>query len=188
MKKIFGYINALYLYAVKYYYTFKHKGLQVEGKIILGKRVKLVLGKGAVLTAKGNLTLQDDVHIRVRAGAEVRFGKDCYLNRSSTVNAHKSIIFGDGVMLGENVKIYDNDHTITGNHIERRLFNVSPVEIRDGSWIANSAVILKGSVMGPNTVVGALTLVSGTLDANALYLGVPARRMKKLEPEEKQEQ
>lgn len=189
MKKILGYIKALWLYAVKYYIVLKHyPKVSIEGKFYLDKRCEFKLGKGSRLIIKGNLTLMGDVLIQARDNATISLGKHCVMNRFTTLIAHKGITLGDGVMLGENVKVYDNDHTIVGNKVMRRDFSVDPVFIGDGCWIANNAVVLKGSSMGPNTIVGALSLVSGKLDADALYLGVPCRKMKKLEAEETTQQ
>ncbi len=183
MKKIFGYIKAIQLYALKYYLILKHyPKISIEGKFILDKRCEFKLAKGSKLIIKGNLTLMGDVLIQTQKNAVISLGKHCVMNRFTTLIAHKGITLGDGVMLGENVKIYDNDHTIEGNKVLRREFSVEAVTIGDGCWIANNAVVLKGSSMGPNTVVGALSLVAGKLDADALYLGVPCRKMKKLEP------
>jgi acetyltransferase-like isoleucine patch superfamily enzyme len=185
MKQFFKYIHAIRLYALKYYLILKYyPKISIEGKFYLDKRCQFKLGKGSKLIIKGNLSLMGDVLIQARDNAVISMGKNCAMNRFTTLIAHKGITLGDGVMLGENVKIYDNDHAIEGNKVMRRDFSIEPVFIGDGCWIANNAVVLKGSSMGPNTVVGALSLVSGTLDADAIYMGVPCRRIKKLEPKE----
>ncbi|MFN3844005.1 MAG: acyltransferase [Rehaibacterium terrae] len=54
------------------------------------------------------------------------------------------------------------------------------VTIGDFCWIGTSATILSGAIIGSGTVVGAAALVRGDLQANSLYVGVPARRIKSI--------
>ena len=46
--------------------------------------------------------------------------------------------------------------------------------------MAAKSTILSGSKIGNNTVVGANAVVRGELEANAVYVGVPAKKVKKL--------
>jgi acetyltransferase-like isoleucine patch superfamily enzyme len=189
MKKIFGYINALRLYALKYYLILKHyPKISIEGKFILEKRCEFKLAKGSKLIIKGNLVLMSDVLIQAREGAVITLGKNCFMNRFCSLISHTAITLGDNVMLGENVKIYDNDHAIEGNVIMRKKFVAENISIGDNSWLANNVVILKGSTVGNNVVVGAQGLVKGELESNSIYAGVPCRKIKKLEPKETTQQ
>jgi acetyltransferase-like isoleucine patch superfamily enzyme len=173
------YFFAAFLLARKYYLILRYyPRLRIKGKIVLGRRVKLVLERGSLLTIDGTILLMDEVMIHLRRGAIAEIGNGCVMNRFTSVVIHSRISIGDNVMMGENVKIYDNDHKIIGTQIQRREFETSPVVIGDGCWLANHAIVMRGTQMGPNTALGALSLASGTLDSNALYMGVPARKIK----------
>ena len=62
--------------------------------------------------------------------------------------------------------------------------NVSgSVHLKQGCWIGSGAVINQGSntnkrVIGENTMVGAGAVVINDCEANAVYAGVPAKRIK----------
>lgn len=185
MLKAIGYFNALLNYAYKYYLQIKHyPKLKIEGRPLIGKRVRFILATGSKTSIGKGVMISDDVIIQAWSGAQITIGKKCFFNRTVSLIVHEKLEIGNEVMLGENVKVYDNEHVINGNKVERKLFNTAPVIIRDNCWIANSAVVLKGTTMGPNTLVAALTMASGNLEANAMYMGVPCRKLKKLETEE----
>jgi acetyltransferase-like isoleucine patch superfamily enzyme len=62
--------------------------------------------------------------------------------------------------------------------------NVSgSVHLKQGCWVGSGAVINQGSntdkrVVGENTMVGAGAVVINDCEANAVYAGVPAKRIK----------
>jgi maltose O-acetyltransferase len=57
-----------------------------------------------------------------------------------------------------------------------------PIEVGKGCWIGAGAVILPGIVIGDGCVIGAGAVVNRDCDPNGLYVGVPARRIRELEP------
>lgn len=57
-----------------------------------------------------------------------------------------------------------------------------PIEVGKGCWIGAGAVILPGIIIGDGCVIGAGAVVNRDCDPNRLYVGVPARRIKELEP------
>ncbi len=185
MIKVIGYFRALLDYAYKHYLQIKHyPNLKIEGRPLIGKRVRFILAKGSKTTIGKGVMISDDVIIQAWPGAHISIGNKCFFNRTVSLIVHEKLDIGNEVMLGENVKVYDNEHVINGNKVERKLFNTGAVMIKDNCWIANNAVVLKGTTMGPNTLVAALTMASGNLEANAMYMGVPCRKLKKLETED----
>ena len=56
-----------------------------------------------------------------------------------------------------------------------------PIVIGDGCWIGANVTILPGVTIGRGTVVGAGSVVVKDLDANSVYVGNPARKIRQLE-------
>ena len=84
-------------------------------------------------------------------------------------------------MLSSNVSIYDHDHdTNEGVLNAGRKFVVVPVIINNEVWCGTNVVIVKGSRIGSNCVVGANSLVNGKLDNNYLYVRNPVKALKKI--------
>ena len=57
-----------------------------------------------------------------------------------------------------------------------------PVLIGSGSWLGTGVVILPGTVLGRNVVVGAGAVVRGTFPDHCVIAGVPARVVRRYVP------
>ena len=57
-----------------------------------------------------------------------------------------------------------------------------PVEIGSGTWIGHGAIVLPGATIGRNVVIGAGSVVRGTVPDHCVVVGVPARVVRRLQP------
>ena len=167
-------------YNTIYYKMLYGKRLNIEGRIAVGKGFKLILGKNSRLTVKGDLATYDYCQINLKGGGDVTIGKGCIFNRFTSIVSHNKITIGNNVMCGEGVKIYDNDHKIYKGEIYKNEFKTTPITIGDNVWLSNGVMILRGSNIQDNVVVGALSLVSGKLEKGYLYMGTPAKKVMNL--------
>lgn len=103
---------------------------------------------------------------------------------SVTIVCTKEILIGDNVHIGGNTVIYDTDfHSVSKEHrVNRKLDQMNtvakPILIEDGAFIGAHCTILKGSKIGQNSVVGAGSVVAGTIPSNEIWAGNPARFIK----------
>jgi acetyltransferase-like isoleucine patch superfamily enzyme len=110
-------------------------------------------------------------------------GDRCVLGAGSTLTAHQSISIGDDVWFGQHVFISDASHGYQDPEtpIGVQLGAHQPVAIGDGSWIGHGAIILPGARIGRHVVVGAGSVVRGSIPDHAVVAGVPARVVRRLE-------
>jgi maltose O-acetyltransferase len=112
---------------------------------------------------------------------QLRIGRDVVIGRSVTINVDDEVTIGDRVVIGPFVKIYTSTHEMGGP--ERRCLPevvTRPVAIGDGAWVAMNSTVLPGVVIGPGCVIAAGSVVTADTEANALYGGVPARKVRSL--------
>jgi len=84
----------------------------------------------------------------------------------------------DGVLIGSNVAIRDQDHGMAPNrHRARQTLVAEPVEIGDFVWLGQNVVVLKGVTIGKNAIVGANAVVTRSVVEGAIVAGVPARQI-----------
>ncbi len=77
-------------------------------------------------------------------------------NSHSVIVVNKEMNFGNDVMLGRNVVIYDSDfHSLN----DKESIN-EPVVIGDHVWIATNSTVLKGVHIGNGSVIAAGTILS----------------------------
>ena len=133
--------------------------IQDNGRIVVGK--DLGLSQGCVLSVKnGCITLEN--HFRC--------------NYSTTIDcAESDITFGNDVVCGWNVTIKNSDgHTVIYDNRQRP--QSKTIQVGDHVWICAFATILKGTIIGSDSIVAYGSLLSKTIEKNGvLYGGVPAR-------------
>lgn len=136
--------------------------------------------------------------LSVRGPGEVVFGDNVALwsrVNAWTYDAEASLVAGDNVMMSgtkfacarkisigrdsilADASIYDTDFHST--RADRRSANapirVAPVEIGNNVWVAAGAILLPGTTIGENSVVGAAAVCMRSFPADKVILGNPAK-------------
>ncbi len=105
---------------------------------------------------------------------------------STAIICHKGITIGDNVKIGGNVVIYDTDFhsldVVERISIPEDISNVKTEEviINNNVFIGAHTTILKGTVIGENSVIGAGSLVVGIIPPNVIAGGNPCKVIKSL--------
>ena len=116
----------------------------------------------------------------------LRIGDRCLIGRGSHLVAHRAVTIGDDVITGPGCYVTDQNHTYAdpGAPIGAQWPSEDPVVIGAGSWLGAGAVILPGTRLGSNTVVGAGAVVRGTFPDHAVLAGIPAAVVRRWSPDE----
>lgn len=107
----------------------------------------------------------------------VSIGDRCLIGRGSGIVGHLSIEIGDDVWTGHHVYITDQNHGYDDPSlpISRQVQPERPVSIGSGSWIGHGSVVLPGATIGRNVVIGANSVVTGSIPDHSIAVGAPAR-------------
>lgn len=132
-------------------------------------------------------------------GQNIYVGSNVSINMSCTFVDCNKITIGNNVLIASNVQIYTAAHPVElGDRLTPgwrpdsaeyfcRTFAL-PVAIADGCWIGGGAIIVPGVTIGENAVVGAGSVVTRSIPANALAVGNPCRVIRKLNEEQQHAQ
>ena len=114
----------------------------------------------------------------ISIGSRVSIQENCYLS------GWGGITIGNDVSIGNGTKIVSSEHRYDrGGAIRNQPLVALPVSIRNNVWIGMGVSILGGTHIEDDVIVGAGSLVKGTLESNGIYVGVPAKRIKDVYPE-----
>lgn len=107
------------------------------------------------------------------------------------ISAYTTIYARFGVSIGKNCTISSNCGISSYNHVQNSLNRIvdepndhkfsKPVKIGDNVWIGMNACILPGVEIGDNAIIGSGSVVTKNVPANEIWVGNPARFIKKLE-------
>lgn len=146
-------------------------------KFINGKR-RIIINSSPLSNMVG---LSQRTIIVARYGGKISIGYGCGIS-GSTIYAMDEINIGNDVLIGGNCKIIDNDfHPLhSSKRINQKHTDIKkrPITIGDGCFIGANSIILKGTRLGKNCVVGAGSVVSGIFPDNVIIGGNPARIIK----------
>src|SRR5579875_234478 len=146
---------------------YNERWIHIGSGTIIGPRVSLTAGM-----APGQEMVSDPV---------VRIGDRTVIGRGSHIVGHFSIDIGDDIQTGPYVYITDQNHVYSDPDVPigRQWPVESPVSIGSGSWLGTGVVVLPGSRIGRNVVVGAGSVVNGELPDRCVAVGSPARVVKR---------
>ena len=102
------------------------------------------------------------------------------MSPGTSLRCAKKISIGKSSMIASDVTITDSDwHGI----YDRTDYVASPkeVEIEENVWIGERSIVLKGSKIGKNSIIGAGSVVAGDIPENCIFAGNPAKFVKKLD-------
>ncbi len=114
----------------------------------------------------------------------VAIGDRTLIGRGSQIIGHFSIDIGDDIQTGPDVYITDQNHSYQDPDVPigRQWPTEAPVSIGSGSWLGTGVIVLPGSAIGRNVVIGAGSVVTGPIPDHTVAVGSPARVVKRYDP------
>lgn len=145
---------------------------------------RISLGKGVINSSftSNMLGLYQRTIIVARYGGSIEIG-DGFGISGSTIYSFDSVKIGKNATIGANCKIIDNDfHPLDAEkrnaNLNEEFTKRAPVKIGDNCFIGMNSIILKGTTLGDNVIVGAGSVVHGTFPSNCIIAGNPAKIIK----------
>lgn len=111
---------------------------------------------------------------------KLKVGANSYINYRCFLDLGNDIIIGDNVSIAFNCTFINSTHEI-GDKKQRAAAGLAKkIIIEDGCWIGANTTILPGVKIAKGCVIGANSLVASNTEENGLYVGNPAKRIRKL--------
>ena len=142
---------------------------------------------GQLEIAELTYRLGEGVIVKASDGGVVKIDKQVTLRRFVTIHAFDRIEIGDFSRITEMVTMRDHNHysELSDAPGEKKGFQKSPIVIGRNVWIGNKATIMPGVTIGDNSIIGANAVVTKSIPANSVAVGVPAKVIKTLDAPDK---
>lgn len=105
--------------------------------------------------------------------------------RSTIEGAHisategQSIIIGEDCMFSHGIDIRNGDsHSIVDLKTGKRTNHAKQVVIGNHVWLGSDVKVLKGSIVKDGSIISTGAIITGQVDANSIYAGIPAKKIK----------
>jgi maltose O-acetyltransferase len=113
-------------------------------------------------------------------GYQIRIGARVFANFGLMALDVAAITLGDDVQIGPNVQLLTPTHPVEADLRRAKWEAAQPITIGANVWLGGGAIVLAGVDIGENTVVGAGSVVTRSLPANVVAVGIPARVIRSL--------
>lgn len=111
----------------------------------------------------------------VGSNSFLNYGVHCYCG-----GGNSQITIGNNVFIGPEVSMCCASHEIGGYICRAGKNTYDSITVGDGCWIGMRSVILPGVNILDGCIIAAGSVVTKSTEPNALYAGVPARKIKDL--------
>lgn len=146
------------------------RGVRIDGQpSFIVPCCPIVLGDFARVGKR--CVFQGDPDAPIRVGPKVTINDGCFLT------ALYGIEIGENTSIGEYTSIRDYNHAFDSSNkpIKQQGYTGAPIHIGCDVWIGRGCIILPGVSIGRGAVVGANSVVTKSLPAFSISVGVPAK-------------
>jgi len=160
------------------------RGLRIHGlPVIRSPRGRVVLGPNVQLISSGWRASASGIAHRVRlrtffSTAVIEFREGSGMSGGSVTARSGKVVIGRETMIGPDCLITDSDFHRVWPPDQRLTFigreTDADVTLGDRVWLGARCIVLKGTVIGDNSVIAAGSVVRGTIPKNTLAAGNPA--------------
>ena len=164
------------------------RSVLVSGRIFIRNEGKIRIGVGTRINSASwtnPIGGNDRTYLQIMRGGVLSIGDNSGISNTA-ITVAESVNIGRNVFIGAGCKIYDTDfHPIEaefrfGDTADITRTKTKRIIIEDGAFIGGHSIILKGTHIGENSVIGAGSVVAGNIPANEIWAGNPARFIKKI--------
>lgn len=135
-----------------------------------GRSNILRMDEGSRLQISGKFDFMYGADVVLFKNAQLKLGKNSFINSDCKIRCHKSISIGDDCAISHDFTVMDSDaHSLNGSK------NTNPVIIGNHVWIGTRVTILNGVTIGDGAVIAAGSVVVNDIPGGVVAGGIPAK-------------
>jgi acetyltransferase-like isoleucine patch superfamily enzyme len=173
-------LNAHLLFLLKWKVFFRNSLCLRIGRNTLLENPKVFPSKTSTIWIGRNTRVRSGCLFELEGG-KVIIGDSVKINFGCSINSHNLISIGDYTIVGQNVHFYDHDHLFRHSEllIQNQGMVLGAISIGKNCWIGSNVTILRGVIIGDNSVIAAGSIVRVAIPENSLYVNGSIREVKR---------
>lgn len=129
----------------------------------LDRRLRIVFGN--------RVSFHSGCRISAKSGGDLEIMDGASFNIGCMIVCRYKVRIGKGVAFGPNVVMFDHDHVMHKEcGAKNSEYKYGEIVIGDNTWIGTGTVILAGTHIGRNCVIGAGSVVKGTVPDHTVLI------------------
>jgi acetyltransferase-like isoleucine patch superfamily enzyme len=137
--------------------------------VLLGIRFRRLLARHVFASCGRNFKCFH--FVKFSYGYNMEVGDDVVVHRHALLDDRGGIVLGNRVSVADYTNIYSHTHALA----DQRDVDNTKVVFGDGARITYHATVLSGAHMQPDSMLGALAVLTGEVKTGEVALGIPAR-------------
>ena len=113
-------------------------------------------------------------------GYQTRIGARTFVTWGVVLLDVAAVTIGDDVQVGPNVQFLTATHPLDPEPRRNKWEAAAPIVVSDNVWLGGGVIVCPGVTIGPDTVVGAGSVVTRDLPGGVVAVGSPARVLRPL--------
>lgn len=167
----------------------KNCKIRIKGNnnlIIIKENTRLINSKLDIREYGNKLVIENECELKNSLLFFQNINSNIFIDKNTTCEGMKlistepfDIKIGKNCILSYDIEIRNTDsHEIFSMLNGKRINEGKEVIIEDKVWIGTRCVILKGSIVEKGAILGAGSILSGRVESNSIYAGIPAKKIK----------
>lgn len=155
-------------------------GIKIGNNCIIERGVLLKNQYGGSITIGNNCQISKGAQILTHGG-DIIIGDNCTINPMTVIYGQGGLKIGNNVRIAALCAIIPSNHIYADTKIPIYLQGLSKKGITIGNdvWLGAGVKVLDGANIGEGCVVGANSVVTRSLPSYGVYIGTPAKLLKK---------
>lgn len=134
-----------------------------------------------------NVTLRENAWVQCRSGfnapgAGLELGPLVYIGPNAVIGVGGKITIGAGTQIGAGVSFAAESHELNDGSYTSGATRRQGIRVGPDCWFGNNVTVLDGVEIGEGSVIGAGSVVTRSLPAHSVAVGVPARVIRTVTP------
>lgn len=174
LRKLKSLWNEFFLkYRLSSYYYLSKKRFRIHAGFKVGRcfSIRTDLSE-TTINIDEKVSARDSFKIYMGHNGKLTIGKNNFFNNYCSINCINEIEIGNNNQFGENVLMYDHNHTYSDKNklISEQGLKTGKIKIGNNCWVGSNVIVLRNVEIGDNVVIGAGCIIHKSIASGSVII------------------